>query len=457
MFKTESYKKGILFSSGFNVVAKGLAFLQQLLIAYYFGAQDKTDIFFFTYNIILFSSSFFMNFTSSILIPENMRLRIQVGETVSMKFMNFFIWGYGIIGILVYGIFSIHPVYFFHLISSFDKIQIENSINIIRWCLPIFTLNFVTYILTDLLVSYKYFTMPMMANTINYTLGLLFIYFFHSQVGVSSVAQGLLIGYIINVIFLLYILRKKIKWNFFIFDIYHLKSISQNSFFSQVGYCVYLLALYIPQYIFSGFPPGVLSAINYAQKTVDIPAAFLVNQVVNVSGIKFNELCSLKESNKLQALYWKVFLFTVSVFLLLSLFLSSFSETIISILFKGGTLKHGIFDITVNMTKLLALYIPYALMYALFIKLFYAFQKVKYIFYVQAVTQILSIGVLFLLINKIGVSAYPFSRILPYMIVVNIFMVLIKKVDPIFPVKGGIFFINLINVIIILFLSCRVV
>lgn len=62
ILKTESYRKGILLSSVFNIGGKSIAFIQQWLIGYFFGTHSSTDIFFFTYNIILFISYFFFEF-----------------------------------------------------------------------------------------------------------------------------------------------------------------------------------------------------------------------------------------------------------------------------------------------------------------------------------------------------------------------------------------------------------
>ena len=77
ILKTESYRKGILLSSVFNIGGKSIAFIQQWLIGYFFGTHSSTDIFFFTYNIILFISYFFLNLSTSVLIPESINIRNQ--------------------------------------------------------------------------------------------------------------------------------------------------------------------------------------------------------------------------------------------------------------------------------------------------------------------------------------------------------------------------------------------
>ncbi|MBL7757322.1 MAG: hypothetical protein JNL59_08010, partial [Chitinophagaceae bacterium] len=46
LLKAESYKQGAIRSTLFNVAAKGLGFLNSLLIVYLFGTGAQTDIYF---------------------------------------------------------------------------------------------------------------------------------------------------------------------------------------------------------------------------------------------------------------------------------------------------------------------------------------------------------------------------------------------------------------------------
>ena len=50
---SETYKKGAIHSSFFSVLAKGVAFMQHLLIAYYFGANTGTDLYFYLFNLVI--------------------------------------------------------------------------------------------------------------------------------------------------------------------------------------------------------------------------------------------------------------------------------------------------------------------------------------------------------------------------------------------------------------------
>lgn len=59
LFQFESYKKGIVLSTIFNILNKGLVFLSSLVVAFYFGTQLKTDIFFSRTTLSFSSLAFF--------------------------------------------------------------------------------------------------------------------------------------------------------------------------------------------------------------------------------------------------------------------------------------------------------------------------------------------------------------------------------------------------------------
>ena len=146
--------------------------------------------------------------------------------------------------------------------------------------------------MTELLASYKYFTIPNLINVINYLFGVTFIILFHEKLGVSSIVIGLIFGYLINIVIIVWIMRRVLKWSFTVFSFKKIASVCSNGIYAQLGFVVYLLALYVPQYYFTMFPEGSLTAVNYADKITNIPSIFLVAQITNVMAIKFNNLVS---------------------------------------------------------------------------------------------------------------------------------------------------------------------
>ena len=89
--KIESYQKGIAISSFFNIIAKIILFVNSIVIAYYFGTQTKTDIYFYVMSSIIgLIVTLISGLNLAVLLPESMRLREQESKEKSMQFLNFF-------------------------------------------------------------------------------------------------------------------------------------------------------------------------------------------------------------------------------------------------------------------------------------------------------------------------------------------------------------------------------
>src|SRR5690606_34757954 len=212
--KNESYKKGIVFSTALNLLSKFLLFLQSVIIAYYFGTEATTDVFFYCFATITLLALFVNNLDTSILIPEAMRLREQASEQRSMQFLNCFLFGYLFFGILVSTLFYIAPVDLFLILSNFDEGVLQSNSDILLLSIPLFTLSITTNLMVNILSSYKFFTIPMLISSFNGLIALLAIVLLHGLLNIKSALIGLILAYVINIGFLLFLMRKTIRWKF---------------------------------------------------------------------------------------------------------------------------------------------------------------------------------------------------------------------------------------------------
>ena len=160
MLKSESYKKGLYFSTVLNVIAKGIAFINTLLVAFYFGSNTSTDIYFYVLSVATLITSTINGIDYLVLIPESMQLREKSSEKNSQHFLNFFIWLYGFIGLLLSLAIVISPVLFFTLFSKFDSSQLQHNNSILYIGSIIIVFQLLNNLMSAILVSYKYFTIP---------------------------------------------------------------------------------------------------------------------------------------------------------------------------------------------------------------------------------------------------------------------------------------------------------
>ena len=126
IFKTESYKKGLIFSTSLNIVAKAIAFLNTLIITFFFGANTTTDIYFYILSVALLITNTINGIDYFVLIPQAMKLREQKSEKASQEFVNFFIYAYLLIGLGMFLVGLFGPVYFYTFFSKFNT-ELLNS------------------------------------------------------------------------------------------------------------------------------------------------------------------------------------------------------------------------------------------------------------------------------------------------------------------------------------------
>ena len=162
---SETYKKGAIHSSFFSVLAKGVAFMQHLLIAYYFGANTGTDLYFYLFNLVIMIGGMIQTITTSILIPQSMLLRHSISTKAEMKYLNAFMYSFIFIIFLLIFLVSLGGDKVPELITNFPTDEIKNiyllcisyiddtyghqsvsdrNISFIQICFFTFSLQFVT-------------------------------------------------------------------------------------------------------------------------------------------------------------------------------------------------------------------------------------------------------------------------------------------------------------------------
>jgi putative peptidoglycan lipid II flippase len=411
LIKIESFKKGIVLSTGFNLVAKLLLFLQTVVIVYLFGNNIKTDIFFFIFSTLLLITNFFNSLDYSVLIPESMRKFEQENETKSFKFLNFFIYLYVFLGGVLMLPLIIDPISGFSLLSNFEVENIQQNSSLLLSFLPLFLLMILVNFFANILTSFKYFTMPMIAGSINSVVCLLFVFLFHVKLGIISITLGLIISHFINLIFLTFIMVKKLNWNFFTLPSLPNKTIIKNIFFAQTGNFVSMLANYFPLYILSGFNAGIITALTLGQKTAEVPGNLLNTQFSSVVGIKMNEIYAKKEEYKLNDVYLESIKTLLFLIIPITSIMFFWADEIIIILFHRGEFDYDAAKTSALFLKLFALVIPLHSINSIVSRIFMAGQKIKESVWYQIAFNAIFLTSLFFLVKHYDAFGFPYALI----------------------------------------------
>lgn len=416
LLKSESYKRGAIYSTGFNLLAKALAFANSMVIAYYFGTQVKTDIYFYSLATISMLMGLVTSLDHSVIIPEAMRIRQEEGEAQSQKFFNFFLFIYFIIGLLSVGVLYIDPVNFFVLISQFDISTLSHNIFQIYAIIPLCILMLFTNFLIDIFSSYKFFTLPMITSLVNSVLSLVFIILFHRVWDVTSMIVAQIVSYSFNIIWLLFLLKKKICWNFQLVKIHLRPLVIQNIVYSQFANFFTFLGTYVPMYLLSGFSGGIITCLNYGRNLSEIPRHLLIGQISIVSGIKLNELYATYDLDNLNLFFQRTIKFMVFVMMPISGIFYLFSEEIVIILYQRGNFGIESVAISALFLRYLGLLLPLYAIDTMFARLNMAGQNIKTAFGYQVISNILVILFAILFISNIGFIGYALALIVCYLL-----------------------------------------
>lgn len=410
ILKSESYEKGIVISIFFNIMAKFLVFLNTVLIAFYFGSNVTTDVYYYLYNTIILLSGFIIALNSSVLIPEAMRLRIQEGENKSIQFLNLFIYLYLLLGIFIGCLFIIEPIKLFSLISKFDEYILAENNQLIFYSTPLFLFIIVTRLLADILTSYKFFTAPMIVEAIINTFIIISLIAFHKQLSLLSILIAMNIGYAINLFILIRLMQKRLNWQFMQISVKSIsKRIIKNSVYSQFGNISGFLISFVPIYLLSGFSSGIITALNYGKTIAFVPNQFISSQFSSVSAIRFNELFALKMFKELNIAFIKASQFLLFILLPISAFLFIYASEIVTIVFKRGQFDELSVQSTTMFLKIFSLTLPLLGVLTIVSRLLMATQKLKQSSLYQIANNILLLILLPIFINTWGYIGYPLS------------------------------------------------
>jgi peptidoglycan biosynthesis protein MviN/MurJ (putative lipid II flippase) len=420
--KIESYQKGIAISSFFNIIAKIILFVNSIVIAYYFGTQTKTDIYFYVMSSIIgLIVTLISGLNLAVLLPESMRLREQESEEKSMQFLNFFLYLYLIIGLIVSIPLIIDSVGFFNIFTKFGIEALSQNQSLLLLFIPLFTLILIVNYLTDILTSYKYFTMPMIAAIINNSAALIFIILFHSIWDVKSILVGLNTAYLINTIFLIYLIHKNLKWNFTYKKIKFTKAVKKNIIYAQAGNLASVLGSFAPAYILSSFGSGVITALNFGQKTANIPNDFITSQFTSISGIRYNELYAQKDYTRLNMVFLETAKFLIFIMIPVSVLAFIFSDEVISILFQRGKFDAISVKNSALFMKYLVLLLPFYAINGLASRLYMAAQLINYSFWYQIAANLMLIALVWFGIKNFGAIGFPYALLTQY--ILNTFVI----------------------------------
>ncbi|MBN1308005.1 MAG: hypothetical protein JXA18_08820 [Chitinispirillaceae bacterium] len=414
--RSESYRYGFIASILLSLAAKVLGFFTTILTAFLFGSTTETDLFFFSMASAGILTSFLINLDGTTFIPKYMKLRDNGNVGKANDLIRFVFTMYLTVTAVAGAAVALFPEEWMNLFSRFDTGTISLYRGIVRWTGPLVVILTLNFFLIDLMSSFRRFSLSMMSGLICSFINILTILVFHRTLGVQSVVVGTLAGGFFQCCFLLYcVLRLSgcpllpIVW-----------MIDRKTFrylsLSQGAYLCSLFGSFIPLYLLSGYSAGIISAVGYGQRLVDLLSLLLVAQFSNVLGIKLNELHISHEVEKLRTSFFTIgktaLFFAVPAVVLMSVLCFE----VVSVIFLRGEFHFDEAMEASRFTRVLVFLIPFLILNTMVARLFMATEKIDKSFGFQSTMGILMGIICMVGIHFFGPHAYPYAMLTAYAI-----------------------------------------
>lgn len=427
MIRSESYKKGVFVSTFLNVFAKGVGFFNTLIIAYFFGANAGTDIYFYILSVAILISSTINGIDYFVLVPESMRIREHKGEQAAQRFLNFFIYTYGAIGLLLAATGLLAPTFFYTLFSKFDIQLLHSNTNLLYLGSLIIVLQLINNLLTAILTSYKFFTASIISGLINSVFAILFTLVFHKQLGIAGTLLGITLGYFVNFFILVFILKYFQKWRFSAVAFLKDRIVWKNIGLMQVNILPVWLRSYFTIYFLTGMGAGIITSFNLSVMLASLPEIFILTQVASVAGIKFSELSAKKDIAQTNTLLINLLNSLFLVIIPVALVMAIANQELIEIAFERGNFGKSSISVTALCFFYFALLLPAKIFDVLFSRLFTSFQLYGISTLFAVISHSVITVLLYFLTTGYSLPGYFWAMLIGYYIILPVTFLLITR------------------------------
>ncbi len=326
----ENYKKGAAVSVGAATVSKLFSFISSLLLAFYFGATAKTDIYFYLILICAIVTGWLSSINISLVLPEFMHQR-EKSLSSAVNLANCFLYIYFAAAIVFCTAAYLVPAQILSLISDFSKTDIAQAGNLMFLSSIYFFSFFIMSYLISLTESFRRFGIYWLFP-LNTLLPLIALVIFRS---LEAMFIGYISAYLVQAAACLYLLKKE-GWHFSLGKPEFNKRFIQNFTYSQPSSFVWAAVLYAPLFMISSTQAGMLSAVNYSRMLSDSPTDIFTSKINNVAKVKLTDEAAKGEFAKMA----DTLLITDKAAMLLLIpfcvFSCIFAQDIIIMFFKRG-------------------------------------------------------------------------------------------------------------------------
>lgn len=281
-----------------------------------------------------------------------------------------------------------------------------------------FLLLIIINYLVNVLTSLKYFTLPMVISGINSILILCTIIIGHDKLGTTGILIGATIAQLINLLLLLILMKVNLKWKFDSIPkiISIRKKVWKDIAWVELGQVSALFTNYLPIYLLSGFGNGAITAMNFGKSIAEIPNSLFTTQYSYIIGIKFNELYHKSKLKEVADTFISGGKLLIVVLIPIGCFLAFHSKEVVRILLQHGSFNKADANTTAVFLSIFAIAIPFFAVGSLVVRLCFAAQRARFIFFFQIISNVILIALIYAGTVYYNIYGYAYGYLAFYII-----------------------------------------
>ncbi|HTF29487.1 MAG TPA: lipid II flippase MurJ [Flavitalea sp.] len=326
----------------FSICGILINFIIQLVLAYFFGASEDRDAFFAASSIPAYINVAISGSLIVVFLPRliDIEVRKDGNSFTLISSMTTFL--------VLLLLFISLPLLFFSrqlvgfLFQGFDERKIELTGHLLLILCPALIFQALSNILIAVFHSNKLFLKPSGSFLITPIVTIIAAYFLAGYVGITSVAIGSSIGWILTFAFLQFYAGAKYKINFsFLFTDKDFHYCLRKSMPLFLGSLIFRGNTVIEKMIASNFSGGVISYLGYAGNMVNILSTVTINGIATTMFPHLSQTWSEKKMEKFRSYYSNSLKITLILCVPIIVLTIVFSKTIVATVLERGAFDHN--------------------------------------------------------------------------------------------------------------------
>jgi peptidoglycan biosynthesis protein MviN/MurJ (putative lipid II flippase) len=409
LLKSESIKKGVSYSILISLLAKGLTFIAQMAILYYYGAGVATDVYFWCLTLVVSLTGLISSINAAVVIPHSMHLLNIEGEEPMRRFLGSVARRYLLVSLGVTLFLICFPEKSADWFSKFDHKAIAQNILLIRLITVSFPFVVCVTLLSDVFAIYKMFSAAIAVEAMKGALALLVFLGLRPWQGEDSLGWGFLAGTAAQATVLTLILKPRLGW-FWGRSWGSLPAkVRKDITYTLTGQSFSFLLTLFTAYLISGFTAGIFSSMNCATSLTGLIQMVFLTRICYVVGIYFTELYSQGRYQELNAMFLRYLRPSLLALFIALPIVAFFSDHLVALAFQRGNFHRADVLVTSEFFRIFILALP-MLMVNLFVnQLILGAKKVGTAFYMQILYNVSNMIVIGLLVSHVGYLGYPWG------------------------------------------------